>query len=181
VAGVTTSSGGARRGAVLAGAVASGEADRTGSRDLASGWRPVTVIVLSVIGFGIAFYLTLAHFDAASVPLACPAHSSIINCAKVTTSAWSSVFGIPVALLGLCYFTVVLGVGIARAVRPDAPRLELGQVVLAVGGMAFVLYLVYAELFLVHAICLWCTGVHITTFLLFVVILTGWGRSRATT
>ena len=30
-----------------------------------------------------------------------------------------------------------------------------------------------AELFQIHAICLWCTGVHILTFLLFVTLLFG--------
>jgi uncharacterized membrane protein len=34
-----------------------------------------------------------------------------------------------------------------------------------------VLYLVYIELFRVDAICLWCTGVHITAIALFGVIL----------
>ncbi len=35
------------------------------------------------------------------------------------------------------------------------------------------LYLLWAELFQIHAICLWCTGVHILTFLLFVTLLFG--------
>lgn len=35
------------------------------------------------------------------------------------------------------------------------------------------LYLVYVELFRVDAICLWCTAVHVLTFLLFVVTLLG--------
>jgi uncharacterized membrane protein len=34
-----------------------------------------------------------------------------------------------------------------------------------------VFYLVYVELFRVDAICLWCTGVHLTTIVLFGVIL----------
>ena len=38
--------------------------------------------------------------------------------------------------------------------------------------MCFVIYLIYVELFDVGAICLWCTSVHIMTFLLFVIIVT---------
>ena len=34
-----------------------------------------------------------------------------------------------------------------------------------------VLYLVYVELFRVGAICLWCTGVHVTALALFGVVL----------
>ena len=33
------------------------------------------------------------------------------------------------------------------------------------------LYLVYTELFTLDAICLWCTGVHVITFLLFALIV----------
>jgi uncharacterized membrane protein len=34
-----------------------------------------------------------------------------------------------------------------------------------------VIYLVYAELFQINAICLWCTTVHVVTFALFVAVL----------
>jgi uncharacterized membrane protein len=40
-----------------------------------------------------------------------------------------------------------------------------------VGGIGFVIYLVYTELFTIDAICLWCTAVHVTTVLLLVTVL----------
>ena len=40
-------------------------------------------------------------------------------------------------------------------------------------GVAFAVYLVYTELFTIHAICLWCTSAHVMAFLLFAVILFG--------
>jgi uncharacterized membrane protein len=40
-----------------------------------------------------------------------------------------------------------------------------------VGGMGMVFYLLYAELFSIKAICLWCTAVHVVTFLLFVLVV----------
>jgi hypothetical protein len=36
-----------------------------------------------------------------------------------------------------------------------------------------VLYLVWAELYRIHSICLWCTAVHVVTFLLWIVVLFG--------
>lgn len=46
-------------------------------------------------------------------------------------------------------------------------------------GMAFVLYLVYTELFTLDAICLWCTSVHVITFLLFAFgVTTATARAR---
>jgi uncharacterized membrane protein len=39
----------------------------------------------------------------------------------------------------------------------------------AIGGIGFALWLVYAELVLIGAICLWCTVAHVMAFGLFVV------------
>jgi uncharacterized membrane protein len=41
-----------------------------------------------------------------------------------------------------------------------------------VSGVAMVCYLVDVEFHVIGALCLWCTAVHVTTFLLFVVELT---------
>jgi uncharacterized membrane protein len=38
------------------------------------------------------------------------------------------------------------------------------------GSMAFVLWLVAAELLIIKNICLYCTGVHVVTFLLLIVM-----------
>ena len=43
---------------------------------------------------------------------------------------------------------------------------------MSVSGIGFVLYLVYIELFLAKLICLYCTGVHVVTFALFILIAT---------
>jgi uncharacterized membrane protein len=37
-----------------------------------------------------------------------------------------------------------------------------------------VVYLVYQEALVLHTICLWCTGVHVLTFAMFLIIITGW-------
>jgi uncharacterized membrane protein len=55
-----------------------------------------------------------------------------------------------------------------RALPLTAWRLRLGAVIV---GVLFILYLIYTELITLREICLWCTGVHITTFLLFVLLI----------
>ena len=132
-------------------------------------WTVAVTLLLSVLGLAVSVYLTIEHYTG-NTQLACP-ESATINCAKVTTSPESVVFGIPVAVLGLPFFVAMVAATLPAAWRSDAVWLRLGRV-LAVGvGMVFVLYLVYVELFKVSAICLWCTSVHIITFLLLVVIL----------
>jgi uncharacterized membrane protein len=50
--------------------------------------------------------------------------------------------------------------------------------------MCFVLWLLYAELIIIDHICLYCTGVHVITFALLIVLTIvspaqlGWVRSR---
>lgn len=61
----------------------------------------ITALVLAVAGGAVSTYLTIEHFTG-SQQLACP-ESATINCAKVTTSRWSHLVGVPVAVLGLAF------------------------------------------------------------------------------
>jgi len=146
----------------------------------AARWRVAASVVLSLLGLGISIYLTVAHFIGTQA-LSCPGGGGVINCAKVTTSAQSHFLGMPVAVLGLAYYLVMVGINLPVAWRAADRRIHLARLALAVVGMAFALYLVSAELVIIGNICLWCTGVHIVTFLLFVLIIStvprmiGWG------
>jgi uncharacterized membrane protein len=140
------------------------EAPETGTVPL---WLQLTTWVLSLAGLGVSIYLTIAHFTESAL-LGC-AESGTINCTKVTTSPQSYVFGIPVAVLGLAFFVGAVALMSPWAWRAPKYRREISILRIAslVVGMGFVLYLVYAELFIIDAICLYCTSVHAITFLLF--------------
>ena len=112
--------------------------------------------------------------------LACPA-TSTINCEKVTTSPQSYAFGIPVAVLGLAFYVFLAVANSPWAWRITWPPLRWVRVGSAVVGIVFVLYLIYAELFSIGAICLWCTSVHVITFALFVLIVFGAAAGYGTT
>ena len=132
-------------------------------------WAPLTSTVLCLGGLGISTYLTVEHYSS-SPTYACP-ESATINCLKVTTSSYSELLGIPVALLGLLFFLAMTPLCLPFAWRwdnPWVPRLRLAGITL---GVAFVIYLVWAELFRIEAICLWCTGVHAVTLALFAVVV----------
>lgn len=134
-------------------------------------WWGLAATAVSLAGFGVALYLTVDHFT--GTPPVCSA-TGIINCAKVTTSPQSSLAGVPVALLGLLFFAAMVVVNLPPMWHLDSRRrawLAWARLVMAVAGMGFVIWLLYAELFLVKAICLWCTGVHVLTFVLFVLVV----------
>jgi uncharacterized membrane protein len=131
--------------------------------------------VVSLIGLAISIYLTYEHVTG-SKSFACPA-TSTVNCEKVTTSAWSVIAGIPVAVLGLIFF-----VAMTLLTTPYAWRfrqLDWLRVLGALTGIATALYLVWAELFRIDAICLWCTGVHVCTVVLLGLVLWATSQTRA--
>lgn len=139
--------------------------------------------LLSLVGLVLAIYLTIAHFQGSQI-LAC-SDTGLVNCSKVTTSPQSYFLGIPVAVLGLVNFVIFSVINSPWVWRMKNYWLQLSRAVLVVGGMVFVLWLVYAELIIINNICLYCTGVHLVTFALFVIVMRvapdqlGWGRSAA--
>lgn len=129
-------------------------------------------IALAICGLGTAAsaYLTYEHFTS-NTSFACP-ESRRINCAKVTTSHWSHLAGIPVALLGLVFFTGMLVLCLPGLWRER--RLDMVRVAGTALGMLTALYLIWAELFRIDAICPWCTFVHVCTLALLAVVLWRW-------
>ena len=132
-------------------------------------WQPVTTLLLSLAGLGVSIYLTITHFD--KVLLVCDTNATI-NCEKVTTSPQSAILGIPVAMLGLLFFVPMILLCLPAAWRSADRRIHLARLVLSVTGVGMILYLIIAELFIIKAICLWCSSVHLITFVLFVIIVT---------
>ncbi|WP_327009275.1 vitamin K epoxide reductase family protein [Dactylosporangium sp. NBC_01737] len=132
-------------------------------------WVPPVSLVLSVLGLAVSVYLTIEHYSS-STTLACP-DTGALNCLKVTTSEQSKLFGVPVAVLGLLYFAVMTGLSLLW--RSPRPEVRLGRLAFAGVGVLFVAWLVYAELFTLDAICLWCTGVHVLAVGLFAVTALG--------
>ena len=148
----------------------------------APGWLQLTTWALSLAGLGVSVYLTVAHYTSSSI-LAC-SDNGLVNCAAVTTSPESMVFGVfPVAVLGLAFYVFMATVTSPWAWRATWPPLGWARFGSVIVGMLFVLYLIYTELFTLDAICLWCTSVHVITFLLFGLIIfsaaAGYGTAKA--
>jgi uncharacterized membrane protein len=132
-------------------------------------WVPAVSLVLVGAGLAVSIYLTITHFTT-TVQLAC-SNTGTINCEKVTTSPQSYIAGVPVAVLGVVFFAAGAALCLPAAWRSAAPALRYARIGWAVGGVATVVWLVYAELFKIDAICLWCTVVHAITVVLFGVVL----------
>ena len=144
-------------------------------------WLQITTFVLAIAGLGVSSYETWAHYNGSHL-LACTGNGSE-NCTAVITSPQSMVFGfIPVAILGLLFYVFAVAIMSPWAWqirRREVGLLRLGSMIV---GMGFVMYLIYAELYQIGSWCLYCTGVHIITFLLFCITIVSaalWGIGPA--
>jgi uncharacterized membrane protein len=145
-------------------------------------WAVATTFVLSLIGLALSTYLTITHFRPAD--LFCT-ENGIFNCGLVTTSGESRFIGIPVAFLGLGTYVVMTVLNSPWMWRAKNYWIHVARFVIAIVSMGFVLWLIAAEFIIIDNICLYCTGVHIVTFALLIILTRvspvqlGWAKSRA--
>ena len=126
--------------------------------------------VSALAGLGFAAASTWVHYRILSDPLYssfCDA-TSTINCSQAYTSAYGSIRGVPVALIGVVYFAFVLAV-ITLCQRSRTARANLAGYVfgLATLGLAAVLYFAYASFVILKAVCLLCVGTYAAIVALF--------------
>lgn len=126
----------------------------------------IALFILSLISIAIAIYLTIVHYNT-QVALVCSS-SGLVNCEHVLSSPYASIPGtsIPVSVAGILWSIggAALAV-IAWLVWPEKHIVRIAELAWAGIGMFSVFYLVYAEIVLLHAICIWCTAVHVIILL----------------
>jgi uncharacterized membrane protein len=133
-------------------------------------WLKIVTLVLALAGLGVSIYLTYAHYTESTLA-GCNEKAGIVNCGEVTTSSESMIFGaIPVALTGLIYYVFMVAIMSPWAWNSTWEWMPKIRLAAAVAGVGMILYLIYAELFQIGAICLYCTSVHVITFLIFALV-----------
>src|SRR5262245_5352080 len=137
----------------------------------AARWITLSSLALALFGLGVAGYLGYEHHTAATT-LSCP-DTGVINCLKVTTSTYSRFLGLPVSDLGVAYFAAMVLLCLPSSWASPNVLVRRARLATSALGVQFVLYLLWAELFQLDAICLWCTTVHVITVALFGVVAIG--------
>lgn len=109
------------------------------------------IAIACVVGISIAAYLTYVHYS----------HTSPVcttgGCEKVQRSKYAELGGVPVALLGLIAYVTLFALAFVRGVNAAT-----AAVFVAVIGVAFSGYLLWAQLGPINAICQWCLGNDVT-------------------
>ncbi|HEV2225223.1 MAG TPA: vitamin K epoxide reductase family protein [Nitrososphaerales archaeon] len=135
----------------------------------------VALIAMSVFGLWASTSVLVIFYTLNQQLPICPSGTFFgihFDCSAVLTSPYSVAFGIPLEILALAYFAVNLGMvyliafGSERASRITLQALFGWRFI----GVAIVPYLVFVELFLIRAICVYCTIMHVAILVDFVVI-----------
>jgi uncharacterized membrane protein len=108
----------------------------------------IVMIVLSVVGIGLASYLTYIHYSGSQVICTSDA------CELVQTSVYSKLAGVPVALMGLIGYVLIF----VSLVVPEREPTRLATLAITAVGFGFSAYLTGRELFSLHQICEWCVS-----------------------
>lgn len=134
-------------------------------------WLPWAMVLVATLGFIDATYLSAKHYTHTTIPC-----SITHGCEIVTTSAYSQMFGIPVALLGAIYYFAVLAGLFVAIDRGDQKLFKIvaSCTVLGLGASA---WFVIVQLFILKAICQWCMVSALTSTVLFIL---GWGVALKT-
>jgi uncharacterized membrane protein len=126
-------------------------------------------IILVVIGIAVSGYLSYVKLT--EVPMQCVA-GGLFNCEVVQNSAYSRMFGIPIAWLGLGTYLVI---GALMLLEKRVAFLREYGLMLTFGVVLFASlyswYLVYLQFAVLQALCPWCLLHEANITVLFIITL----------
>jgi uncharacterized membrane protein len=136
-------------------------------RSIHPGW---ILVVLDVIGLAIASYLSVVELGG-GVPYCGP----LRGCETVAASEYAWVGPLPVAVYGVILSLVLLVLALVW-VRTDKPALLDVHYGLSLVGVIFEVYFLALQVFVIRAVCIWCTLYGISLILRFAVAMAIWLR-----
>ena len=131
--------------------------------------------VLDVIGLLIASYLSVVELQG-GVPIC---GGPLAGCEDVARSSYSRIGGVPVAVYGVGLSLVLLTLAITWW-RTNLYVLLLAHYGLSLAGVLFEIYFLYIQIFVIGAVCVWCTSYGLSLILRFVIALVVWLRGNPT-
>jgi uncharacterized membrane protein len=117
------------------------------------------IAFLSLVGFADSVYLTTAHYLGLTVPC-----DITHGCEKVLSSQYSQILGIPLAVLGIVFYTGIIFFSLL-ANHYNIFRKILSWY-LALGSLLACVFL-YQQFFVIKQVCQYCLVVDLLTIILF--------------
>lgn len=126
------------------------------------------IAALALIGVFVATYLTLYKVGVIG-ELTC----SVKGCETVNSSRWATFLGFPVAAWGVAFYAAMLVVALIGTSRSYEGERNISQALTLMSGIGvlFSAWLTYLELFVIHAICMWCVTSAVIVTIIFILSL----------
>lgn len=109
------------------------------------------VAVLALLGISVSSVSLYHHFGTSKTSF-CNLGQSF-NCDLVNRSSYSTIFGLPVALVGILGYLAILAFATVYREKAETPFI---LILASAGGLGFSLYLTYIEAHVLQAWCLLC-------------------------
>ncbi len=123
------------------------------------------LLILALIGLLDSSYLTYEHYDAS---LSTCASGIFSSCNDVLTSSYSTIMGVPLALLGVLHYTI-LASSTLLFIKSRNRIFAQVIVLLSITGLLFSIYLVYLQAAVLSAYCIYCMISALTSFFVFTI------------
>ena len=108
----------------------------------------VAVSLVALAGVSVSSVSLYHHFSKSKTSF-CDINESF-NCDLVNRSIYSTVLGVPVALIGILGYLLILGLATVYRDKAETPVMLL---IVSAAGLGFALYLTYVE---AHVLGVWC-------------------------
>lgn len=131
------------------------------------------ILAFALVGLALAAASSWVHYRLLTDPTyvsPCDINQTF-NCTQVYLSRFGSVGGIPVALGGVIWFSLVaLVAGLYRPAIPESGRDAVGGYLFALAtiGLAVILYLGYASFVVLKTACVLCMGTYVCVTAIFI-------------
>lgn len=136
---------------------------------------PFWIIAATFIGLGDSFFLS--YYQHLGLTPTC----AIGGCEIVLNSVYSKFMGIPLSYIGLVFYIYMLALAIFLAYDPFGKGMRAALMTYATFGLLFSIGFESVQIFIIHAICMYCAISAITTLVLFVLAVWHWRATRTKT
>ena len=124
------------------------------------------IFIFSLLGFAVSAFL-LYEYNL-SGPMLCPVG---LGCDIVRASPYSSFLGISIPILGVFFYLAMAVLSVIHSHDLPTKLINKLQLIFALGGVGFGVYLTYLEGFVIMAFWFWCVTLFIISIVILLIVL----------
>ncbi len=123
---------------------------------------PFLLIAATFVGLGDTLFLSYYQH------LGLTPNCAIGGCEIVLNSVYSKVYGVPMSYIGLVFYVYMLALAIVLAYDPFGKGMRFAMLAYATIGLVLSIGFESLQIFVIHAICMYCAISAATTLVLFI-------------